>query len=158
MKQRGFTLILVMAALVLVALASHGVIFVLSQQAQREREAMLLRIGQEYVAAIASYYESSPGSVKTYPPELQDLVEDRRFLGIKRHLREVYPDPISGNVTWEAIRRADGSVHGVHSKSDAAPVRSAAIDLGDLQLAAATRYSDWKFTFVPAPATATERR
>jgi hypothetical protein len=32
----------------------------------------------QYIQAIGSYYEGSPGSVKAYPKALQDLVEDWR--------------------------------------------------------------------------------
>jgi type II secretory pathway pseudopilin PulG len=150
-QQKGFTLLAVMAALALVALASHGVIWVLAQQAQREREAVLLQVGQEFVRAIGSYYESSPGSVKGYPRQLEELVEDNRFLGTRRHLRKLYDDPVVPGGRWEVIRRPDGGIEGVASTSHAAPVRSTALDLGNVRLPAAQRYSDWRFVFVPPP-------
>lgn len=149
MKERGFTLIAVMLALVLLALATQGVMFVVSQQAQREREAELLRIGQELVRGIASYYEATPGSVKVFPATLKDLEEDRRFVTVKRHVRRLYGDPMSAGQEWEAIRQGDGGIQGVHSRSHSTPIRTASIDLGDLQLPEATRYSDWKFVYVP---------
>jgi len=148
-KQRGFTLIAVLVALVVLALACNGLVFVLARQAQREREARLLQAGQQFVGALKSYYEASPGSVKQLPRELGDLVEDGRFMGVRRHLREIYEDPI-GRQPWTVLRRADGSVEGIASASIDAPLRTAALDLGDLHLPAATHYSEWKFVFVPA--------
>jgi len=150
LRQRGFTLIAVMMALALLALTTQRVVFVLSQQSQRDREARLLLVGQAFVRAIGSYYETSPGSFKTFPSELAELVEDRRFLGIMRHLREVYEDPVVGEATWQVLRRADGRIEGVCSTSDESPIRSAGVDLGEVQLPAAARYSDWKFVYVPA--------
>lgn len=148
--QAGFTLLAVLFAMTLLALASQGVMFVLSQQASREREAELLRIGNAYVRAIRDYYESSPGSVKFYPLDLSELLEDRRHLGIRRHLRALYPDPVTGSA-WGLVRGADGRVQGIYSTSEREPIRSAAIDLGELRLPAARRYVDWKFVFLPAP-------
>lgn len=140
-----------MVALVLLALATQGVMFVASQQAQRDREAELLRVGNEFVRAIAAYYESSPGSVKTLPATLQDLEEDRRFVSVRRHIRRLYGDPMTGGRDWQLVRRPDGSIQGLYSSSEMTPVRTAAVDLGGVQLPEANHYSDWKFVFVPAP-------
>lgn len=150
--QRGFTLLAVIAAMLLLALASNGVMTYVSQQALREREAELLRVGQLYAQAIGAYYESSPGSVKRWPRALEDLVEDQRFVGIKRHLRQVYADPMTRSANWGLVITADGGVAGVYSRSDAAPIRSGAMQLGALALPAARRYTDWQFVYQPAPA------
>lgn len=157
MAQRGFTLLALLVAMAMLALASHGVMFVVSQQAQREREARMLRIGAEFVRAIGSYYRESPGSNKIYPPTLNDLIEDRRFVGIKRHMRELYGDPVNANLEWQEIREAGNGIKGVRSKSEGTPIRSGALDLGDLLLPAAARYSDWQFVFEPPPATGSAR-
>jgi len=138
--------------MLLLALATQGVMFVLSQQAQREREERLLRTGAEIAKAIGRYYESSPGRAKVYPRDLIDLVEDRRFVSIRRHLRRLPPDPITGSETWGLVTRPDGTIEGVHSTGDAAPIRSAPVLSGNVVLTAAGRYSDWKFVYVPVDA------
>ncbi|MDP2369381.1 type II secretion system protein [Rhodoferax sp.] len=153
-QQDGFTLLAVIAAMLLLALASNGVLTYVSQQALREREAELLRVGQLYAQAIGAYYEASPGSIKRWPRALEDLVEDPRFVGIKRHLRQVYVDPMTRSPHWGLVIAVDGGLAGVHSLSEAAPIRSGAMQLGALTLPAARRYADWQFVYQPAPASA----
>lgn len=152
--QRGFTLLAVMVAMLLLALASNSVLTVVSQQALREREAELLRIGQLYAQAIGAYYEGSTGSVKIWPRALEDLVEDPRYLGYQRHLRQLYADPMTRSTNWGLVIAADGGIAGVHSRSEATPIRTAAIELGALTLAPARRYADWQFVYVPTPTAA----
>jgi type II secretory pathway pseudopilin PulG len=143
--QRGFTLIAVLAAMMLVALALQGVMAVVSQQAQREREAELQRVGTAIAQAIGSYYRSSPGSVKNWPQSLEDLTGDRRFVDARRYLREVYADPIARTANWGIVRAPDGGIAGVFSQST------------DTSLRGDGRYSDWKFVFSPESADNTRR-
>lgn len=147
-QQTGFVYIAVLVALLLVALASQGVMTSVAQQAQREREDALLRIGQMYVQAIGSYYQASPGIQKQWPRTLDDLLEDKRLISVQRHIRELYPDPISRN-DWTLILAPTGGVQGVASSSMAQPVRGAAIELDGLILAPAVHYADWQFIYQP---------
>lgn len=157
-RQRGFTLIAVLAALFILALSTQWVMGYVSQQAQREREDRLLRIGQAYIQAIGSYYELSPGNVKRWPRTMEELTEDKRFIGIKRHLREVYNDPVTRSSGWGIILSPDGGIAGVHSLSDMRPLRSAAIEMGTFTLPAADRYSGWRFVYQPPPPATTPKR
>jgi type II secretory pathway pseudopilin PulG len=52
--EAGFTYIAVLVAMVILSLATQSVVHVVAQQAQRDREAELLRIGQLYQQAIAA--------------------------------------------------------------------------------------------------------
>lgn len=155
--QRGFTLLAVIAAMLLLALASQKVMVVLSQQAQREREAELLHIGAAFAQAIGTYYESSPGTVKRWPANLSDLVDDKRFVGIRRHVRQVYADPVTRTEAWGLVKASDGGIAGVYSLSDATPIRAGAQQVGNLYLPAASRYADWQFVYQPATANAAVR-
>lgn len=148
-KQGGFTLVAALAAMFLLALASQQVMTLVSQQAQREREAELLLIGAEYVRAIGAYYENSPGSVKVWPPSLQALTDDRRFVTLNRYLRRVYPDPITRSTEWGVVPAADGGIAGVYSQSEQQPIRNSGSALEELGLGSAQRYSDWKFVYMP---------
>lgn len=146
--QTGFVYIAVLVALFLVALATQGVMTSVAQQAQREREQALLRIGQMYVQAIGSYYQASPGVQKQWPRTLEDLLEDKRLISVKRHIRELYPDPISRQ-DWTLIQAPGGGLQGVASSSMAQPVRSAAVELDGLVLTPALHYADWQFIYQP---------
>ena len=150
-RQSGFTYIAVLLAMLLLALSTQGVMTYVSQQAQREREADLLRIGVAYARAIGAYYEATPGSVKRWPRQLSDLIEDRRLVSTRRYLRELYPDPITRLPNWELIKAPDGGIAGVRSRSEAVPLRDSSIDLDGVTLAPAARYSDWQFVYEPAP-------
>lgn len=152
--ERGFTYIAVLAALLLLSLASHGVMVYVSQQAQRAREADLLRVGQNFIRAIGAYYEATPGSIKRWPSQLEDLLEDRRLVSITRHIREIYPDPITRRTDWDLIRSTDGGIAGVRSRSTASPMRTSALELDNITLPAASRYADWAFVYRPSVVTA----
>jgi type II secretory pathway pseudopilin PulG len=150
-RQAGFTYIAVLLAMLLLALSTQGVMTYVSQQAQRDRETELLRIGYAYAQAIGAYYEATPGSVKRWPRQLDDLIEDRRLVSIRRYLRELYPDPVTRLPNWELVNAPDGGIAGVRSRSEAAPLRDSAIELDGVTLTPATRYSDWQFVYQPAP-------
>jgi type II secretory pathway pseudopilin PulG len=146
---RGFTYIAVLVAMLMLSLATQSVMTYAAQQAQREREAALLRIGQLYAQAIGAYYEATPGSVKRWPRNLEDLLEDRRLVTIKRYIREIYPDPISRSANWDVIVAPDGGIAGVNSPSDARPIRLGGVDLETVTLRPASRYADWQFVYQP---------
>lgn len=143
--QAGFTYIWALAALTVfaVGLAALGPQF--SLEAQRERERELLRIGQLYAEALASYYRASPGSLKQYPNQLELLLEDPRFVGTVRHLRQLYPDPLQPQRPWGLLRDADGGIRGVYSTDARPPLRSAPLQLGSVALPPARHYFEWQF-------------
>lgn len=158
-RQRGFTMLAVLAAMFLLGLATQGVMTWVSHEVRREREAQLLQIGEAYAQAIGSYYEASPGVVKQWPMSLEDLTDDKRFVGIRRHLRKIYPDPVRRTKEWGLITVGDGGgIAGVYSLSDEVPLRSIALDLGNLVLDPATRYADWKFVYRPTAPVAGQSR
>jgi hypothetical protein len=139
----------VLAAMFLLALEIQKVMVMVSQQAQRERETELLRIGSAFVQAIEAYYESSPGSVKRWPKSLEDLTDDKRFVGIRRHMRKVYWDPITRSSNWGLLHASDGGINGIYSMSDMPPIRSGTVEFSNVVLAPASRYSDWQFVYQP---------
>lgn len=150
-SQQGFAYLLVFFALAVVGvgLAAAGTAW--SETTRREREDELLRVGTQYAEAIAAYRRNSPGSEKAYPRALEDLLDDRRLVGTHRYMRQLYRDPVTGKPGWGTVRAFDGGIEGVYSLSEATPLRRTAIEAGRIRLAAATRYSDWKFV---APADA----
>lgn len=77
----------------------------------KERE--LEFIGQAFVQAIESYYNSTPGEVKSYPQTPDDLVNDTRFLFTKRHLRKIYPNPFTQKTDWNYISSTSGGITGI---------------------------------------------
>jgi type II secretory pathway pseudopilin PulG len=144
LAQAGFAYAILLFALAIfgVGLAAAGTTW--SEQSRRDKEQELLRIGILYAKAIERYHSVSPGTVKVYPQSLEDLLIDGRFVGIQRHLRVLYPDPITGKA-WQILRSADGGIHGVYSASERTPLLKRSIESSGILLAPANRYADWKF-------------
>lgn len=81
--------------------------------ARRQRLEQLYWAGQQFAQAIGSYYESSPGGAMAYPKTLENLLEDRRYPFVRRHLRRVYMNPFTGAADWELVKAPDGGIQGV---------------------------------------------
>jgi len=112
-NQDGFTYLILLFSIAIlgIGLATTGVIWSTESRLAKERE--LEFIGQEFVRAIDSYYNSTPGDVKTYPQTLEELVNDTRFLFTKRHLRKIYMNPFNNDNRWELIYHPLGGINGV---------------------------------------------
>ncbi|MCT8163325.1 MULTISPECIES: type II secretion system protein [unclassified Pseudomonas] len=140
----GFTYlgVLLLIAVSSVALAASGTLW--SSVAQREHERQLLWVGGQYAQALRRYYRASPGLAQ-YPQELTDLLVDNRFPEARRHIRRLYPDPITGSDEWGVVRAIDGRITGVHSRSDATPFKRSGFDSQWSGFEGLEHYSDWQF-------------
>jgi type II secretory pathway pseudopilin PulG len=147
-REQGFTLVavLILMAALGAGMAAYGGLA--SHAAQRDKEQELLFVGHQFRQAIGAYYERSPGGAKRYPQKLEDLLEDKRFPMPQRHLRRIYPDPMTGEAQWGLIEAPGGGILGVHSLSAARPVKSAGFAARARGFAEARRYSDWQFSYV----------
>lgn len=147
-RARGFTYLTV---LFVVAMLGGGLALVgelWHTAAQREKEAQLLFVGDQYRRAIGQYYLSGPQ--RQYPRSLTDLLKDPRRPSTERYLRRLYPDPITGKDEWGLVKAPDGGILGVYSLSDDAPFKSANFRVRDAAFEGKSKYSDWKFAFAPA--------
>lgn len=102
-KQHGFTylsLIILVAILGLVSAASIK-LGALLQRSAAERE--LLAIGAEYADALESYAKATPPGQSPLPPSFKELLRDSRFPNVRRHLRRVYVDPLTGKAEWGIV-------------------------------------------------------
>lgn len=143
--QRGFVLLAWLIVVALFAAVASTLAVRWSDELRREREQELLRIGDEIAGAIASYRAASAGSARKYPPQLEDLLDDRRAFGTLRHLRRLPGDPVTRGAPWGLLRSPDGGVMGVYSTSVEMPMRRIAVRLQHADLPAAGRYADWHF-------------
>lgn len=149
-KQRGFTYLgmLIVVAVMGMGLAAFGQIY--SHAAQRDKEAELLFVGEQFREAIASYYRKSPGT-PVYPKTLEDLVEDKRFPMPQRHLRRIYADPVTGGREWGLVEAPGGAgIMGVHSLSEEKPIKSAHFGTKQQEFETAESYKAWRFVYSPA--------
>ena len=146
---RGFTLPALLVTLAVMALAWAAVGPAWMHQAQRQRERELLRLGLLYAQALAAYRDTLPGSVRSYPMALDELLRDPRLPGVQRHLRRLYPDPLNPRRPWGLVMDDFGRITGVYSQSSDAPLAQGPVVLPDRTLPPAQRYADWKFLASP---------
>lgn len=146
LRFKGFTYLGLLFALAFtgVALALAGVVW--HTASRRAKEEQLLFAGGAIRDAIVHYYRRSPGGNREFPRTLQDLVEDRRYITVERHLRKIYADPITGKRDWGLITGPDGRIVGVYSQSREAPMKRDNFRDTFASFAQAEHYSDWQFS------------
>jgi type II secretory pathway pseudopilin PulG len=130
-----------------VTLSATGVIW--HSAAQRDKERELLFIGEQFRQAIRSYYLQTAGSVKRFPLRLEDLVRDPRVAGMRRHLRQIYVDPMTGTKEWGLVKAPDGGIMGVFSQSEDQPIRVSFEHPLQQAFTDKTKYREWKFVYLP---------
>ena len=117
----------------------------LMQRAAAEQE--LLEIGAAFSDALRSYAAATPRGQPQQPPNLEALLKDPRFPGVRRHLRRIFVDPITGKAEWGVMTAGDKAfVTGVYSLSAAKPLKVGNFDARFLNFDNKERISDWKFT------------
>jgi type II secretory pathway pseudopilin PulG len=150
-RERGFTYIGVLFIVLVmgVGLASVGMVWHTDMQREKERE--LLFVGAQFRSAIAQYHASSPGAGR-YPMQLEELVRDDRYPGVRRYLRRVYRDPMTGKNEWGLVKAPDGGILGVHSLAEGRPLKNAGFSEADAVFADVETYAEWKFVVMPLAA------
>lgn len=143
---RGFSYLGLLLAVAMLSAALAGVGVLWSAQARADREEELLFVGEEFRRAIAAYRERSPaGQPARYPRTLEDLLEDRRWPTVRRHLRRIYPDPMTGRAEWGLVKGPGDTIIGVHSLSDRPPAKRAGFTEEQADFAEASSYREWRF-------------
>ncbi|WP_082498186.1 type II secretion system protein [Pseudorhodoferax sp. Leaf267] len=148
--QRGFTYLglLLAVALTGAGLAAAGSVW--SVHAQREREAELLYVGDQFRRAITAYYNDVPvGQRHRFPDKLEDLLLDKRWPTTNRHLRRVYVDPMTGSTDWGIVPAPSGGILGVYSRSGAVPLKRQGFGRLDTAFEDAATLQDWRFVYRP---------
>jgi type II secretory pathway pseudopilin PulG len=148
-RQRGFLLVSLMVALLVMGLAFTLASEPWAHSLQRERELELIQVGHAYEQAIESYYHATPGPIKLLPMKLDDLVTDNRFATPRRHLRKMYRDPLDPTLEW-GLLRAGQRIQGIYSLAPGQPIRQAGFTGRHSHLNGATLYADWRFYYQPA--------
>jgi type II secretory pathway pseudopilin PulG len=148
-RARGFTYIAMLISVVIIGIGLAGTAEVWSLAQQREKEAELLFVGNQYREAIGRYYDATPGGGKRYPQKLEHLLEDNRYPMPRRHLRKLYADPLTGKAEWGLMEAPDGGIMGVHSLSTGTPLKQAEFGNTDRTFNQAPTYGEWRFFHEP---------
>ena len=140
----GFTYIGILLTIAMVGFLLAAASQVWHTAQRREREAELLFAGNEIRRALAQYYVSTPGNGERYPRRLEDLLKDPRYPTVRRYLRKLYPDPISGNAEWGLVKAGE-LITGVYSLSEEEPLKSSGFAFVDRGFEEKKKYSEWIF-------------
>jgi len=147
--ENGFTY---PAALLMIIVISASLMVVQKQWStivKREKEQELFFRAGQIVAAIDSYYKSSPGSTGQYPESLNVLLKDNRFPVTRRHLRKIFSDPMTKQGKWGFVYDGRGRIKGVFSQSRDRPMKTGNFPPEYESFDGSRQYSDWKFVHDP---------
>lgn len=145
-RQQGFTYLGLIVFLFIVGLVGAATLKVdaLLRRAQLERE--LLETGAQFSAALTSYARATPRGQPPQPRTLDELLRDQRFPNPRRHLRKVFIDPVTGTAEWGLVTAGEGGrILGVHSLSQATPLKQANFDPRFSGFEHREHLSEWRF-------------
>lgn len=146
---KGVVLLALLIALALGGFAVMAAVDVWSMARQRGQEQELLFVGNQYRQAIQRYYFGAPaGTPRVLPTSLEDLLEDNRFPVPVRHLRRLYPDPMTGSPDW-GLLRAGTRISGIYSLSEKAPIKRDGFAPAYQQFSGLSSLRDWRFAISP---------
>jgi type II secretory pathway pseudopilin PulG len=151
-RHRGAALLMTMflVAVIGILLTVAGPVW--RTERQRDKEADLLWVGDQYANAIAAYYAASPPPQVLYPQKLSELLLDARQPNVVRHLRRLYRDPLTGSTDWGMIKDASGRITGVYSLANGVPLKQGGFEKAQAKFNDAKSYADWKFIAEPGKA------
>lgn len=145
----GFAYVLLLIIVATIGLLSASSLSIGSQVTRRDAERELLAIGNEFEQALKSYAAVSGGAGGLArgvgPRNLQDLIKDPRFPGLKRHLRQIYADPLTGRAQWELVIEPGGSIVGVFSAAEGIPIQRTGFEPAKASFENAESYASWIF-------------
>ena len=141
----GFTYIGLLILLAIISIGATATVQLGAVTQRRSAEEELLHIGRQFRAALASYQNSTPGGMPRLPKELIDLTKDPRQPVLRRHLRHIPIDPITGKAEWGVVRTPDGFVEAIHSPSKARPLKIANFEPDFAAFEGSQKYSEWEF-------------
>lgn len=144
-RQGGFSYLWLLLLIALLGLGLTRVVEIEATATQRDKETELLFIGDQFSRALNSYWRTAATpEMRVYPASLDDLLLDRRDGQLRRHLRKVFVDPVSGRAEW-GLLRAGGRIVGVHSLSTLRPIKQGNFAPENEALQGKEQYAEWIF-------------
>lgn len=148
-RESGFAYLLVLLFVVLMGLGLGAAGTLWHTESQRLKESQLLYIGDQYRLAISRYY-NAPGPIKQYPKSLEALLLDTRQPTLTRHLRKLYPDPMTHKKEWGLVVDPDTEqIRGVFSLAPGEPLKQHGFALNQREFEEAKTYAAWQFVVTP---------
>jgi type II secretory pathway pseudopilin PulG len=150
----GFTYVALLVAIVIIGISLGAAGKYWSHVMQREREEELLFRGDQYRLAIERYYvancpkSAGPCLQSILPQSIENLLSDDRFPQAKRHLRQHFKDPMTGE-DFELVKDPLNRIAGVFSKSEKTPFKTTGFPDQYTSFEGKTAYNEWKFIYTP---------
>jgi type II secretory pathway pseudopilin PulG len=146
--QQGFAYALLLIVIAVIGIVAGNSLSLGSLVSRRDAEQNLQAIGGEFEAALRSY--AGIGAALNArnargPRALEDLLKDPRSTSIRRHLRQVYADPLTGKAEWGLVKDSAGFIVGVYSLADGQPIKRSSFDARQAHFEEAQAYSAWIF-------------
>ena len=147
-REGGFTYLGLVILVTVIGLVGAATLKVDALLRRAEAEEELLETGAAFSEALRTYAEATPKGQLPQPPSLQELLKDPRFPGVRRHLRKIFVDPLTGKAEWGIVWANPGERRGVlavYSLSKAKPLKVANFDARFSGFENKQHVSDWKF-------------
>lgn len=123
----GYAYVYLLVTIALLGWATADTMALGATLARRDAERQLLAVGHEYQAALRSYagvaQHTTTGVQAHGPQTLDDLLRDPRTPGVRRHLRRIYADPLTGKADWGTVRNPQGQIVGIYSLAPGVPIQ-----------------------------------
>jgi type II secretory pathway pseudopilin PulG len=149
LPSQGFAYLALLIAIAVIGAVAAGTLQLGAILQRRAAEEELLSIGSEFRRALISYASATPAGQPSAPPTLQALLKDPRYSNIRRHLRKLYVDPLTGSEQWGTVMSIDGKgIVGIYSLSAAVPIKIGNFETQFLSFTDKTSYADWVFRAV----------
>ncbi len=147
-SRNGFTYLALLVAVIIIGISLGAATKYWANISLRDKEEELLYRGDQYRQAIEAYMKAIPGR-QELPASIDDLLKDNRTAVPKRHLRQKYKDPITGEDFVEI--RDQMRIVGVHSPSENTPLKQSNFPDKDKDFDGKQKYSDWAFVASAKP-------
>ena len=142
----GYAYLLLLLTLALLAVAASGSVVLGHALERRAAERALLETGDEFRRALQSWRRFGAAG----PATLEDLLRDPRALGVRRHLRRLPHDPLTGTPQWGLVLDGQRRIVAVYSLAPGRPLQRAGFDaLAQPGFEDAESYAQWRFGLVP---------
>ncbi|MBV6319921.1 type II secretion system protein [Duganella violaceipulchra] len=150
-RSGGFTYLSLIILLAIIGLVTASALKLGSVIQRSRAEQELLDIGAAFSDALKSYADATPAGLPPQPPSLKELLKDPRFPGTRRHLRQLFVDPMTGKAEWGIVYLGDKvGVLAVYSLSTAKPVKIGNFPARYSGFESKNHISDWKFAMALA--------
>jgi type II secretory pathway pseudopilin PulG len=144
--QGGFTYLGLIVLVTVIGLVGAATLKIDSLMRRAAAEEELLDIGAAFSNALDSYAAATPQGQPLHPPSLNELLKDSRTPGVRRHLRKIFVDPVTGSAEWGIVYQAGQvGVVAVYSLSKAPPLKIGNFAARFVGFENKQHLSDWKF-------------